>query len=164
MAAPRVDVEALRRNMDATRTRLARTAQELRMKAGEAMDWRTYVERFPWAILGTAVGLGLLAGRAVGHIRPASPHAVPDRPPQDPAGNGAGRPGVTSVAWQRAAGHVETLANRVIDDVADAVQAAVVPAVVGGVRAFLAGTRPAPGRRPVAPEADDGRSAFDRRP
>jgi hypothetical protein len=42
-----------------------------------------------------------------------------------------------SASWQRLASRLEGLVNRVIDDVADAAERALVPALVGGVQAFL---------------------------
>jgi hypothetical protein len=46
-----------------------------------------------------------------------------------------------SEAWQRLGSRVEGLVNRVIDEVADAAEGALVPALVGSVQAFLAERR-----------------------
>jgi hypothetical protein len=50
---------------------------------------------------------------------------------------GSDRFAAANASWQRLASRIEGLVNRVIDDVADAAERALVPALVGGVQAFL---------------------------
>ena len=58
-----VDTDRLRRDIEATRASLSGTVGELRRKAGEAMHWQTYVERYPVPILAASALLGLTVGR-----------------------------------------------------------------------------------------------------
>ena len=100
-----VDSERLRRDIDATRASITRTAGELRRKVGETMQWQTYVERYPAPVFVGAALVGLLVGRRLargfagngagvdagrrwhGVPRPQF-HAVRDRPGRPP-GSGA---------------------------------------------------------------------------
>ena len=60
-----VDMDRLRRDIEATRASISRTTGELREKAGEAMQWQTYVERYPATILGFAALAGVALGRRI---------------------------------------------------------------------------------------------------
>jgi hypothetical protein len=64
----------------------------------------------------------------------------------------ADRLGAVSASWQRLGSRVEALANRVIDEVADAAERVVVPALVHGVETLLEGRRPYRDRTSTAPE------------
>ncbi len=146
-----VDTDRLRRDIEATRASLSGTADELRRKAGEAMKWQTYVERYPVPILAASALVGLAVGRRIGRALHSGDHRG-DRAPvdgrrrrhQDPGGGleAAGRAdrfAAVSASWQRLGSRVEGLVNRVIDDVADATERALVPAIVGGVQALFEG-------------------------
>jgi hypothetical protein len=145
-----VDIDRLRRDIDKTRADIAETTGELRRKAGEAMRWQTYVERYPASTLAAAALLGVAVGRRVSRGIKAGANGgrgwgwtsaaagmdtvtrIPAR--AEPVGE---RFAVANASWRRLAARIEGLVNRVIDDVADATERALVPAVVGGVQAFL---------------------------
>ena len=82
-----VDIDRLRRDIEATRASISRTAGELRWKAGEAMQWQTYVERYPVPDPG-----GGRPGR--GRPRPSIARGL-DR---GPAEDGNGRPWTSAAA------------------------------------------------------------------
>ncbi len=154
-----VDIEDLRRDIDATRASISRTASALRGKAGDAMQWQTYVERYPVSSLLGAVLLGAAVGRRLAReieserdagpwVAAAGREAVTRIPARLEAG-GSG-PTMASASWERLGGRVEGLVNRIIDDVADALERAVLPALTGAVEAFLGGPGGAPARRPAS--------------
>ena len=58
-----LEIDRLRSDIEATRASISRTASELRWKAGEAMQWETYVKRHPLPILATAAVVGGQLGR-----------------------------------------------------------------------------------------------------
>jgi hypothetical protein len=164
-----VDTERLRRDVDATRASIAGTVGELRRKVGETMQWQTYVERHPAPILAGAALLGLVVGRRLARRRggndagPGSQWTAGETGTASPVLSSArfvtvaaaDRLGAVSASWQRLGSRVEALANRVIDEVADAAERVVVPALVHGVETLLEGRRPygertstPPGRHP----------------
>ncbi len=115
------------------------------------MRWQTYVERYPASMLAAAALVGVAVGRRIargthetadrGHGWGWSSAAgmdtvtrIPARVEPEP-----GRFTAANASWQRLASRIEGLVNRVIDDVADAAERALVPALVGGVQAFLDG-------------------------
>jgi hypothetical protein len=147
-----VSTDRLRRDIDTTRASITGTVGELRQKVGESMQWQTYVERHPTPLLVGAAVVGLLVGRRLarrfagdgqkwtvgGESNPAAPvlssarfvTVTPDRL------------GAVTASWQRLGSRVEALANRVIDEVAEAAERIVVPALVHGVETLLEGRRP----------------------
>jgi hypothetical protein len=152
-----LEIERLRSEMEATRASISRTASELRWKAGEAMQWQTYVKRHPVPILAAAALVGLAVGRRVARgFDSGTPHgtghgwtstaAGMDTMARAPARQEAGGPPLNAItaSWLRLGSRVEGLVNRIIDDMADAAERVVVPALVGGVEAFLAAGRPRP--------------------
>ena len=151
-----VDTDRLRRDIDATRVSIAETMGELRQKVGETMQWQTYVERHPAPFLVGAALAGLFLGRRLARTPTqwASGEAGTDPLVLSPVrfGTAGGdRLGAVSVSWQRLGSRVEALVNRVIDEVADATEQALVPALVSGVQALFEGRsahgvhRPPPG-------------------
>ena len=56
-----------------------------------------------------------------------------------------------TASWQRLGSRMEGLVNRIIDDVADATERMLVPALVAGVETFLDRRVARPGYRPVPP-------------
>jgi hypothetical protein len=176
-SARSVEIDHLRRDIEATRASISRTAGELRGKAGEAMKWQTYVERYPGTILAVAALLGLAAGRRIarGFTGNGHPAAEGEWTPgaaggmasvaRLPARVEADARSVTAVtaSWQRLGSRVEGLVNRMIDDVADTVERALVPALVSGVQGLFEGRaartphRTAPSERTSAQGAGEGR-------
>ena len=145
-----VETDRLRRDIEATRASLSGTAGELRRKAGEAMQWQTYVERYPVPILAASALVGLAVGRRIGRAIHATDHrktalqwtavdAATRIPARLDAAGRADRFAAVSASWQRLGSRVEGLVNKVIDDVADATERALVPAIVGGVQALFEG-------------------------
>jgi hypothetical protein len=141
------------------------------------MQWQTYVERYPIASLAAVALLGVVVGRRVargfdgnayrGNGRPwTSAAAGMDLVARLPARlepPGADRFAAVTASWQRLGARVEGLVNRVIDDVADVAKRRLVPALVGGIRAFIErrgggpAYRPAPPDRTSASVAEEGR-------
>ena len=162
--ARRVDMDELRREIEATRASISRTTNELRGKAGDAMRWQTYFERYPMATLMGAALVGVAAGRriAFGVAREPAPRPwasgvsgmeavarIPTRLEADAEAHSA-----VAASWNRLGGRVEGLVNRVIDDLADSVERALLPALAGAVDRFLGGRAgragvPASGRLPA---------------
>jgi hypothetical protein len=160
-----VDVDRLRRDIEATRASISRTAGELRWKAGEAMQWQTYVERYPATILGAAALVGVAVGRRIARGLNSRGHRGSSRQWTSSAAAGIDslaripaqlEPQVDDLAavtasWQRLGSRIEGLVNRMIDDLAGAVERALVPALVAGVEGFLEGRAARPTYRPVPP-------------
>lgn len=149
-----LEIDRLRSEMEATRASISRTASELRWKAGEAMQWQTYVRRHPVPILAAAALVGLAVGRRIARGLNATPQhggghvwtsaaAGMDTIARLPGRQEFGDPrhAAVTASWQRVGSRVEALVNRMIDDVADAAERVVVPALVGGVEALLTGRR-----------------------
>lgn len=114
------------------------------------MQWQTYVERYPAPVFVGAALVGLLVGRrlARGFAGNGQEWAPGDAGTASPVLSStrfvtvqADRLGAVRASWQRLGSRVETLANRVIDEMADAAERAIVPALVGGVQALLEGRR-----------------------
>src|SRR5262249_39007499 len=143
MASTRsVDTDGLRRDLEATRISLSATAGELRQKVGKAVQWQTYVERHPAPILGTVALLGFTVGRRLALSLLGSPRAGSR---QEYAGDPF-RP--SSAPLQKLDSRVEALVNRVIDEVADTAERALVPALALGLQALFEGRRAQDARRP----------------
>src|SRR4029453_13902627 len=118
------------------------------------MQWQTYVTRHPVPILAAAALVGLAVGRRVARgFESGAPHgsghggtssaAGMDTMARLPAPQKGGAPAIHAMtaSVHRLGSRVEGLVNRIIDDVADAAERVVVPALVGGVEAFLAAGR-----------------------
>jgi hypothetical protein len=115
------------------------------------MYWQTYVERHPVRILTAAALVGLVVGRRAARVFTVNGYRGPVRAWKAGAGGvdaiamiparldspGVDRLAAASASWQKLDSRVEELVNRVIDDVADAVERVLVPALVGGVQTFL---------------------------
>jgi hypothetical protein len=125
---------------------LSETAGELRQTVGKAMRWRTYIERHPGPVLGTTALLGFAVGRRLAHSLMGGPPLLTRLRSADEPSRESSRP------LQKLDSRVEGLVNRVIDEVADAAERAVVPALVFGLQALFEGRRRAqsPGRPPAA--------------
>jgi hypothetical protein len=163
-----VDIDRLRRDIEATRASISRTAGELRWNAGEAMKWQTYVERYPVPILGAAALAGVVLGRQIARTLARGPVENGDGRPWTSAAAGmdsvsrlparlepiTGSHAAVTASWQKLGSRIEGLVNRIIDDAADAAERALLPALVGGVEAFFAGRVSRPVYRPVVPPQD----------
>jgi len=110
------------------------------------MQWQTYIKGSASALI-TAALVGAIVGR-----RLASHMRLGKRPSASDWETEAGLAVAARVApvavqpvsaatasWERLAARVEILVNRVIDEAADATEAALVPALVAGIRALLDG-------------------------
>ncbi|MGH7322789.1 MAG: hypothetical protein ACRELA_24645 [Candidatus Rokuibacteriota bacterium] len=160
-----LDTGRIRDAMDQTRASIRDTVEELRDKVGDAVDWRHYVDRFPGASLAVAMFAGMVIGRQIGAMllgrangvgQPAAlighsgsdpgfvttPRAVEHEPDRR-------RAATRSLDWSsvariasgpggRAGSRLETLVNRVIDELADAAERNLVPAVVARVQGLFA--------------------------
>src|SRR6185503_19850267 len=121
----------------------------------EAMQWQTYVKRHPVPILAAAALVGLAVGRRVARgFERGAPHgsghgwtssaAGMETMARLPARHKGEAPTLAAMTatWHRLGSRVEGMMNRIIDDLADAAERVVVPALVGGVEAFLTAGRP----------------------
>ena len=120
---------------------LSATAGELRQKVGTAMRWQTYVERHPAPILGTVVLLGFTVGRRLALSLLGSRRATARPAGMDDPFRGSSAP------LEKLDSRVEALVNRVIDEVADAAERALVPALTLGLQALFEGRRAQDARR-----------------
>ena len=157
-----LEAEELSRAMEDSRASISETVSELREAVNQAIDWREHVKTHPGASLGIAAGAGLIVGRWVGTKITGSDAPAPGR-----ARRGGGLvagvhvksvgapPGrMLDGSRHRAASRAESLVNRVIDEVADAVEAGALVPLFARLRDFLRESA-APARR--ADEAASGR-------
>jgi len=84
-AAPENRPEQLRREMRSIRRELGENVEELVVQAERLMDWRYYIERYPWVSVGAAAFLGyfLVPGRTV--VLPADKQTIAKLVEQIPA-------------------------------------------------------------------------------
>jgi hypothetical protein len=149
--------------MEQTRTSIQDTVEELKERVGETFDWRQYVYRHPGASLGVAVVTGALLGRGVAGLvlgdrapRYTEHYGYGGDRPAEVSGESAlagtvGRPAplaeaarplagprrAMTASWGRLGGRVEGIVNRVIDEVTDAIEATLVPALSTWLRSRL---------------------------
>jgi hypothetical protein len=141
--------------MEHTRASIRNTVEELRGKVGDTVDWRRYVNGRPGASLTVALGLGLVLGRTLGGLVRRSHREEPD-------GRAAGDSGFRSAASRRArsayepaepilgdarrvvgesvsrlGSRSENILNRLVDELTDAVETMLIPALAARVRDFL---------------------------
>lgn len=130
----------LRKAMDTTRREIEGTVEELKERVGEAVDWRSYVQRYPLASLGVALAAGLLIGRRIGGV-------VLE---MSSRGNGAessfswSPPRQFGDSWARAGSRLESIVNRVIDEAGDKVEQFLVPSLIGGFARLVGGPHAGP--------------------
>jgi hypothetical protein len=144
--------------MEHTRSQIRGTVEELKDRVNERLDWRHYVDQYPGTSLTVAVGLGLLLGRSLGGLirrrngmdesdeyeyggprlaerygdaglTAAAPVA------SAPALSGARRAVGQSVS--RLGSRAEGILNRLIDELTDAVESTLVPALTTRFRSLL---------------------------
>jgi hypothetical protein len=143
--------------MENTRESIRDTVEEIKGRVGETVDWHHYVRSYPATSLSIAAAVGLLVGRGVGMMisgrreRSAEPAgfgdyraaeafgeaALASASYADPARPLAGPRRAVNESWSRLGSRVETIVNRVIDELTDAVETALVPAVSSWVRKRL---------------------------
>ena len=130
-----VETERLKEEMADSRASIAETVEELRGAVSQAMDWREQVKAHPGASLGIVAGAGVVLGHWLGgkmvsgeHPRAATPAAAPSQPQAA---------GLLDGSLNRAGTRMESLVNRVIDEVADAVETAAIVPLFTRLRGFL---------------------------
>jgi hypothetical protein len=160
--------------METTRASIRDTVEELRDKVGDTLDWRHYVNRYPGASLTVAVALGMLVGRGIttlvrgngeersgaerygyGAYRPVEAFGesaltpTPSRPAsaEEPSQVMAGARRAVNQSASRLGSRLEGIVNRVIDELSDAVETALVPSLTSWVRELLDFGQPGAGRR-----------------
>lgn len=150
--------------MEETRASIGNTVEELRGKVNDALDWRQYVNRYPGASLTVAVAAGMLLGRGLGRLvrrngrgEDVEPYGYQYRTAEtygeggftaaasraahsaseaaEPAVSGARRAMGQSVS--RLGSRAEGILNRVIDELTDAVETTLVPALTSRFRSLL---------------------------
>jgi hypothetical protein len=137
-----VSTTELREAMEATRRSIQDTVEELRHRVGEAMDWRSYIERYPMASLTMAAGTGIIIGRRLGSLaEPGTDGGILHRSLSQvshvsqqviPA---SGRK--LSEPWARAGSRLESIVNRLIDEAGDTVERVLVPTLISGLARLL---------------------------
>jgi hypothetical protein len=144
--------------MEHTRASIRNTVEELRGKVGDTVDWRQYVNWRPGASLTVALGLGLVLGRARGGRVRRSHHEEPDGRAAEPHGDSgfpraasrrarlADEPAepilgdarrVVGESVSRLGSRAEGILNRLVDELTDAVETMLIPALAARVRDFL---------------------------
>ena len=142
--------------MEETRGQIRSTVEELRDRVNERLDWRHYVDRYPGSSLTAAVAVGVLLGRCLGSFTRGS-----DRAEDEPYAYGGyraaeryGESGFTATAGagesslsgaRRALGQsasrlgtrAEGIVNRLIDEMTDAVESTLLPALSSRFRSLI---------------------------
>jgi hypothetical protein len=171
--------------METTRSSIRDTVEELREKVSDTFDWHHYVERYPGTSLTVAVAVGMLVGRGVaslvlkngeeragaerygyGAYRPVesfgesalTPTVSRPAATEEPSQVMAGARRAVGQSATRLGSRIEGMVNRVIDEMGDAVETTLVPALTAWVREMLdfgpsAGRR---GRETAGPRGERG--------
>jgi hypothetical protein len=125
---------------------------------GEAMDWRSYVERYPMASLTMAAGAGVLLGRRLGSLTETrSDGGILHRSLSQVSHVSQIMPGSGSKFSEplaRAGSRLESIVNRMIDEAGDTVERVLVPTLISGLARLLGGERPALAHSKPATYAD----------
>jgi hypothetical protein len=163
------DAEELSRAMEDSRASISETVGEIREAVTHAIDWRERVKTHPGASLGIAAGTGLIVGRWIGGkiTRPDMTGHIPGEAatawtrPSHPTSLGASQtsPRMLDGTIHRAASRAEGLVNRVIDEVADAVEAGALMPLFSRLRDFLYSSASPARRSEEWPEAETTRSS-----
>lgn len=147
--------------MEETRASIRSTVEELRGKVSDTLDWRQYVNRYPGTSLSVAVGIGMLLGRGMAVLilrNGRGDEAEYGYRGAETYGEGGFTASTTRVAQstyeaggstvsgaRRAVGQsvsrlgsrAEGILNRLIDELTDAVETTLVPALTGRFRALI---------------------------
>jgi hypothetical protein len=145
--------------MEETRASIRNAVEELRGKVSDTLDWRQYVNRFPGTSLTLAVGVGMLLGRGVAALvrrNDRSDEAEYRYRSAETYGEGgftetravrsayeAGEPTLSGArramgqSVSRLGSRAEGILNRLIDDLTDAVETTLVPALTGRFRGLI---------------------------
>jgi hypothetical protein len=144
--------------MEETRASIRNTVEELRGRVSDTFDWRQYVNRYPGASLTLAVGVGMVLGRGVAALvvrrdrgaeaeyayRTAETYGESgftttrgrsEYGSEEPTLSGARRAMGQSVS--RLGSRAEGVLNRLIDELTDAVETTLVPALTGRFRSLI---------------------------
>jgi hypothetical protein len=161
-----VDKERLRENMEQTRASIRDTVVELRGRVSDAVDWRQHVGRHPAAGLAIAAAAGLLLGRGLAALTMRDGEEGEYGQPYEMAGyrgaevyqgesTFAAAPRAARSAFKmaepalagarRAVGHsvarlgsrAEGILDRLIDEMTDAVESTLVPALIDRFRRLI---------------------------
>jgi hypothetical protein len=165
--------------MEHTRASIRDTVGELREKVSETTDWRHYVNRYPGTCLTVAVAAGMLVGRSLAGLLPRSDgdsageaygyggysararESYGESALLPSSGGGAASESRGAGEWlagprrvmgqsaARLGSRAETILNRIVDELADAVEQAV-PAFTSRLTSFIDPARRGerdPGRR-----------------
>lgn len=143
-----LEAERLSHAMKTTRAAITNTVGELRENVNRAVDWREQVKTHPRAVLGAAAAGGMLLGHWLGgRIAARAPRA--GVPPTAGVAEHAARGGMLmNGSWTRAGSRFSGLVNRIIDELGDTVERAVIPPLIASVRGFL---QPGPRATDAAP-------------
>jgi hypothetical protein len=142
--------------MEHTRSQIRSTVEELKDRVNERLDWRHYVDRYPGSSLTAAVALGVLFGRCVAAFtrRGGRAEDVPYASGGYRTAERYGELGFTETAaaaepsfpaTRRALGQsasrlgsrAEGVVNRLIDELTDAVESTLLPALTSRFRRFI---------------------------
>jgi hypothetical protein len=138
--------------MEETRSQIRGTVEELRDRVNERLDWRHYVDRYPGSSLTAAVALGVFVGRCVaGRIQRRGEGASYEgyRTAErygDSGFTATGGAGATPLSGtRRAVGQsvsrlgtrAEGIVNRLIDELTDAVESTLLPALTTRFRRLI---------------------------
>jgi hypothetical protein len=143
--------------MEETRSQIRSTVEELRDRVNERLDWRHYMDRYPGASLTAAVALGVLLGRCLASFTRRNgragdgPHAYGDYRTAErygesgftataaataaPAFSGARR--ALGQSASRLGSRAEGIVNRLIDELTDAVESNLLPALTSRFRSLV---------------------------
>jgi hypothetical protein len=142
--------------MEQTRSQIRGTVEELKDRVNERLDWRHYVDRYPGSSLTAAVALGVLLGRCVAAFTRRTGRAG-DEPYTYGGYRTAERYGESGYTATTAAGEpsfpatrralgqsasrlgsrAEGVVNRLIDELTDAVESTLLPALTSRFRRFI---------------------------
>lgn len=131
----------LREAMDSTRRSIQGTVGELRDRVGEAMDWRSYIQRYPMASLALAAGAGMYLGRRLGNLAelPSDESSIVPRSISQAASQVMPASARLNESWARAGARLEAIVNRMIDEAGDTVEKVLVPTLISGFARLLGG-------------------------
>jgi hypothetical protein len=140
--------------MEQTRSQIRSTVEELKDRVNERLDWRHYVDRYPGSSLTAAVAMGVLLGRCVAAVTRRSGRAgdAPYAYGGYQTAERYGESGFTATAAEpsfpatrralgqsasRIGSRAEGVVNRLIDELTDAVESTLLPALTSRFRRLI---------------------------